>query len=244
MAPSSLHPWEGVEHGYGARLGFLLLSALLLVVTIVSFLVAFGIGISLAQGTALPDSTTSNLIAVAIAVVICVAGIASLVALWPHTRGQARFTPSYGVIAPTTIDHPFDVRFERYLWGRSMRGAGTVQFTPTALTIAGNREPHPAFQLGIVLVVSLGPLILFGFGLGLIPALLIAYYVGRQRVSMTIPYPEIQHIMVKRRTVTLRSTQSPQVIMFGVAAGDGERLYRELGRHFPAVVAGMRPGDR
>ncbi len=232
----TLQPWEGKELGYGARLGLLLLSALLLIVAIVSFFIAFGTGASLVRGTALPDRTTSNILIMIVATGICITSFGGLRIMFPYTRGPASFTPAYGTIAPTTVGHPFAVRFQRYLWGRSLRGSGTVQFTSEGLTIVGHLEPNALFQIAIVLLVSILPQVLFGFGLGIIPALIIAYFVGRKQVTLTILATSVRAGEVKVRQVTLYREQSPKVITFAVAAVDGERLYRELQPRFPAAL--------
>jgi hypothetical protein len=240
MTTSSTAPWQGKEVGYGARLGLTLVSAIVLIIAIVSFFIAFGVSMSLLRGTALPDSTTTSIITVVIVIGVCIGSVGGLVMLWPYTRGPARFTPSYGQVPVTTLAHPFEVRFQRYLWGRSMRGKGTVQFTPESLVVAGHVEPHALFQLGIVLVVTILPLVLFGFGLGIIPALIIAYYVGRRRVERSIPYAELRGLEIKGRVVTVRATGSPGVITFAAAHTDGERLYRELLLRFPAALGGWQ----
>lgn len=231
-------PWQGKELSYGARLGLMLLGALVLIAAIVSFFIVFGVSLSLLGGTVPPGSITADVIAIMVATVVCIASVGGLLVIWPYLRGPARFTPAYGAVAPTTVAHPFEVRFPRYLWGRSMRGAGAVRFTPEALEISGHREPHILFQVGIVLVVTYLPLLFFGFGLGIIPALLIAYYAGRTHVTLTLPYTALRIESVRGRLVTLRTQESPKVIIFAVASVDGERLYRELQPRFPAALGG------
>lgn len=239
-APATRAPWEGKEVGYWARVGLALLGALLLIVLLVSFFIVFGVGMSLIRGTSMPDSFTTNLIAVAIAAVVCLGSLAGLIAIWPYTRGPVRFTPAYLPVAPTALGQPFEVRFQRYLWGRSMRGKGTAQFTPEGLTIAGHIEPHALFQLGVVLALTFLPAFFFNFGLGIIPALLIAYYVGRKQITRTIPYAALHGLEMKGRQLSVGSDEAPKRIALAVAPIDGERLYRELLPRFPAALGGWQ----
>ena len=231
-----LRPWESKAVSYGARLGLMTLTILLTIVMVVCFLVAFGVGASLVRGDSLPDSTTTNIIMVAITAGVGILSLGGLVLIWPYMQGPARFTPIYGLVAPTAAGQLFDVSFQRYLWGRSMRGKGTVQFTPEGLSIAGNMEPHALFQLGVVLVLTILPAIFFNFGLGIIPALLVAYYVGRKKVSRTLPYANLSSLTVKGRQLTVRCDGTPKSTSFAVATTDGERLYRELLPRFPATL--------
>lgn len=233
-------PWEGKEVGYAARLGMMAATILLLIVMLVSFFIAFGVGTSLASGHPLPDSFTTNLLTVSIAALVCVGSLAALVFIWPYMQGPARFTPGYGAVAASTLAHPFEVRYQRYLWGRSMRGKGTAQFTPEGLFIEGHVEPHALFQLGIVFTLTFLPLVLFGFGLGIIPALIIAYYAGRRKYSWTISYEGLHDVTVKGRQVALRTDGVPKRISFAVASADGERLYRELLPRFPGALGGWQ----
>jgi hypothetical protein len=119
-----------------------------------------------------------------------------------------------------------------------MRGKGTAQFDADGLTYAGHLEPSGLFQIGIVLLVTFLPLFLFGIGVGIIPALIIAYYVGRKRVSQTVAYSDLRDLQVKGSRVTFRRTDAPKQVTFAVIPSDGERLYRELLPRFPAALGG------
>lgn len=238
--PLNASPWQVKETSATTRAILMLVGALLLIVLLVSFFIVFGVGMSLLRGTSMPDSFTANLIAVTIAAVVCVGSLAALLAIWPYTRGPVRFTPAYPPVAPTALGQPFEVRFQRYLWGRSMRGKDTAQFTPEGLTIAGHIEPHALFQLGVVLALTFLPAFFFNFGLGIIPALLIAYYVGRKKISRTIPYAALHGLAVTGRQISVVSDAAPKRITLAVAPIDGERLYRELLPRFPAALGGWQ----
>lgn len=119
-----------------------------------------------------------------------------------------------------------------------MRGSGTVQFDADALTLAGHLEPNALFQFGVVLLITFLPLMLLGFGLGIISALIIAYYVGRKKITRAIPYGNLRDLQVKGSRVTFRSADTPKQISFVVAQVDGERLYYELLTRFPGALAG------
>lgn len=231
-------PWQEKQLSYGAKLGLTLVSALLLVILLVSLFVVIGVSGDLIRGGNTPQTVRSNLIAVGVAALLLVASLAGLIVIWPRTRSTTRFTPAYGAIPATTAGHPFEVRFHRYIWARSMRGKGTVQFQPDGLTFAGYLEPSGLFQIGIVLLVTFLPLLLFGIGLGIIPALIIAYYVGRKKVTQTVPYSELSDVQITGSRMTFSRADAPKQVSFAVAPTDGERLYRELLPRFPAALGG------
>jgi hypothetical protein len=231
-------PWQEKQVSSGAKFGLLVVSALLLIVLLVSLFIVIGVSGELARGRTAPQNVTSNLIAVGVTFVLFVGSLFGLIVIWPYTRATTRVTPSYGAIPATTSGHPFEAQFHRYIWARSMRGKGTVQFDADGLTFAGHLEPSGLFQIGIVLLVTFLPLLLFGIGVGIIPALIIAYYVGRKKVSHTVPYSELRDLQVKGSRVTFRRVDAPKQVTFAVAQADGERLYRELLPRFPATLGG------
>jgi hypothetical protein len=223
-----------------ARVGLMTATVILLIVLVTSFIIALLVGISLLNGSGRPDSFTSNLIAVVVSSVVFVGSLVAIIAIRPYTTGPANFKPSYGQIAPMEADQPFEVRYQRYLWGRSLRGKGTAQFGPQGLTVTGHIEPHALFQVGVVFALTFLPLIFFNFGLGIIPALAIAYYVGRKKFSRTFDYHRLGAPVAKGRRLTLRSDETPRQIDLVVARVDGERLYREVQRYFPAAIGGWQ----
>lgn len=233
-------PWEGKEASYGARLGLTFVTIVLLVALVISAILALLVGMSLINGTGKPGSETANLIAVVVASVVCIGSLVAVIAIQPYMQGPARFKPSYSPVAATALGQIFEVRFHRYLWGRSMRGKGTVEFTPDGLTITGHLEPNALFQLGVVVVLTVLPAIIFNVGLGIIPALIIAYYIGRKQISRGIPYASLGNLEVKGRQATVRCDGIPKSISFAVASVDGERLYRELLLRFPTALGGWQ----
>jgi hypothetical protein len=235
---AAVPPWKEKELSYGTKLGLLLVCTVLLIVLLVTLFVVIGVSGELALGRSAPQNVTSNLIAVGIAFVLLVGSLAGLIVLWPYTRAATRFTPSYGAIPPTITGHPFEVKFRRYLWGRSLRGSGTVQFDADSLSYTAHLEPNALFQLGIVMLITFLPLFLFGFAIGIIPALIIAYYVGRKKITRLIPYGDLRDLQIKGSRVTFRCADAPKQLSFVVAQVDGERLYRELLPRFPAALGG------
>lgn len=231
-------PWKDKELSYGAKLGITFVCALLLIILIVSLLVTIGVSSELATGRSGPQNVTSNLIAVGIGILLLTGSLLGLIVLSPYARATTRFTPSYGTIPSMFTGQPFEVKFRRYLWGRSMRGSGTVQFDADGLALAGHLEPNALFQIGIVSLVTFLPMFFFGFGLGIIPALIIAYYVGRKKITRTIRFSDISDLQVQGRRVTFRCTGVPKQLSFVVAQVDGERLYRELLSRFPGALGG------
>lgn len=234
---STVSPWQSRERSYAAKLGLTFLLALLVIVLLVSFFIVVGVGGILARGDQ-PEDVQANTIAVMVAGGLFLGSLAATVALFPHTRALTRITPSYAPVPPMQAGHPFDTRFQRSFWGRSLRGKGTVRFDPDGLKVSGYMETHALIQLAIVALLTFLPLLLFGVGLGILPALLIAYYVGRRRIERTIPYSALSELSVKGCQVTARSSAAPTRITFAVAAADGERLYRELLPRFPAALGG------
>lgn len=231
-------PWNTRELSYGAKLGLIVLCAFLLVILLVTLFVFIGVSGALVRGETLPDTLTANLIALAVDTLLFIASLVGLIVLWPRARASTRFVPSYGTIDPMARQAPFEVKFRRYLWGRSMRGTGTVVFGDEALTIQGDLEPHALFQIGIVVLVTVAPLVVLGIGLGIIPALILAYYLGRKKITTVIPYHNLHDLQVVGRDVTFLNSGPTKQVSFTVAANDGERLYRELLSRFPAALGG------
>src|SRR5687767_9454259 len=111
-------PWDTKSASYGARLGLMTLAIFLSIVMAVCLLVAFGVGSALVRGDELPDGRTTNIIVVAVTAGIGLLSIGGLVIMWPYLQGPPRFTPTYGLADPRAQGVPFEVRFQRYLWGR------------------------------------------------------------------------------------------------------------------------------
>jgi hypothetical protein len=106
------------------------------------------------------------------------------------------------------------------------------------MSVHGIIAPGIGVQLVVILVVTIVPLVLFGCGLGLIPALILAYYIGRKEMTRAIAYQDITSCAVKGRSLSLACTgETPNKFNIRVATPDGERLYRELWKHYPQAVA-------
>src|SRR5262245_14564449 len=95
-------PWQEKQLSYGAKLGLTLVSALLLVILLVSLFVVIGVSGDLIRGGDTPQTVRSNLIAVGVAALLLVASLVGLIVIWPRTRSTTRFTPAYGAIPATT----------------------------------------------------------------------------------------------------------------------------------------------
>jgi hypothetical protein len=158
--------------------------------------------------------------------------------LWPLVTAQMSFSPSYAAVPATTIKHPFEARFRRAIWARSVSGTGTISFESTGLTVSGYLTPSRLLQLVVLIVFTVVPLLVFGVGLGLIPALLLAHYLGRKRIVTTLPYEQLREVTVRGCRVCVKASGTPEQISFAVASVDGERLYRELLPHVPAALKG------
>jgi hypothetical protein len=160
-----------------------------------------------------------------------------VIKLYPYVSAPNRFTPSYGQVAPTLAGQLFEVRFQRPRWSRSFRGKGTLRFEADQLVIDGTLEPSGWFQIGIVVVVTLVPLLAFGVGLGILPALLLAFLLGKKKRSRTVPYASINDLVVRGCRATFTNPgDTPNKVALYVAQQDGERLYRELAQRFPAAL--------
>jgi hypothetical protein len=156
-----------------------------------------------------------------------------------HVSAPNRFTPSYGQVAPTLAGQPFEVRFQRPRWSRSFRGKGMLRFEADQLVLDGTLEPSALFQIGIVVVVTLVPLLAFGVGLGLLPALLLAFLLGKKKQSRTVLYSSVSDLVVRGCRATFTTPgDAPNKVALYVAQQDGERLYRELAQRFPAALGG------
>jgi hypothetical protein len=165
---------------------------------------------------------------------------AGTAALWPLAAAPTRFTPAYGTISALTAGHPFAVRYQRVGWGRTMSDTGSVRFDADGLTIMGYVTPNPLLPLLVLILFTAVPLVMFGVGLGFIPALILAHYLGRRQHVMPIRYQDLYDLTVQGCRVTFSGPETPRQISFFVASVDGERLYRELLPRFPAALGGWQ----
>jgi hypothetical protein len=148
------------------------------------------------------------------------------------------FKPKTAPVAPNLLGRQFEVRFAKTLISRSFFGTGTVKFDEEQMVLDGTLQPSIGLQLGIIVVVTVVPLVLFGFGLGIIPALILAALIGKKETSRRVSYRDILDLSIKGRVVSIScSGEVPNKFKFRVASSDGERLYRELYHHHPKAVA-------
>jgi hypothetical protein len=222
--PNQLKPWE--EKPVSKPIIYLAMfaSAFLLIVFLVSFPLMMVSIYQYREGT----GTITPAIIVPI---VFLSSLVGLIYLFPITRKTADFVPSYDVVPVSQSGHFYEVKFKRYLWGRSLRGKGVVQFRPEGLHIQGNLEPSAWFQLMIVFGVSFVPLFIFGVALGLIPALFLAYYLGKKQVDQVFPYSNFQDMTMNGRTVKLLLHDIPKSPTLIVSSKDAERFYTELSNH-------------
>ena len=168
---------------------------------------------------------------------ICAASIFGLVKLIPFFRRPVDFAPRFGV-PPMAWGQPFDVRLQRKGTGAGFSGEGVVQFFPDHMIIDAYRETHAFIQLAIALAVTVVPLLTTGVGLGFIPALLLAKYIGRKKVVQGIAYQSIRSITLDGNSLTINCPDlSPAKSRFYVASVDGPRLHGEVQPRFAAMLA-------
>jgi hypothetical protein len=190
---------------------------------------AFGIG-----------NVVFNLTICLIAIPVCAACIVGGIKLLPASRRPVDFAPRLSV-PPADRGQPFDVFFQSKGMGQSFKGKGVVQFFPDHMIIDGVRY-NALIQLGIIVVVMIAAQQLIKIQtLGLIPAILLASFIGRKKIVQTIPYHAIRSIRLDGTIVTLTSPGlSPGKSVFYVASVDGPRLHGEIQPRFAAQLQGPR----
>jgi len=88
-------------------------------------------------------------------------------------------------------------------------------------------------------VVTLVPMLVFDVGLGLLPALLLAFLLGKKKRSRAVPYASISDLVVRGCRMTFSAPgDAPNKVALSVSLMDGERMYRELAQRFPAALGG------
>jgi hypothetical protein len=233
-------PWQEKSMGYGLKLlitfGFLVS----LIFAISSLFVVIGVVGSMARGSIrATGSVWGDMLPLLIAVVVLVISAAGVIVLWPLVRRPTSFRPSYGAVPADLAEQPFEVRFRKPLLARSYSGKGTLRFEPGQLVVDGALAPSAWLQIGVIVLLTLLPLLIFGIGLGIIPALLIAAVIGRKKLSLAIPYAEMRDVTMNRLQLGFRRDgDGPSQITLYVSPLDGERLYREVAQRFPAAPGG------
>jgi len=230
------YPWQIKEMNVGVK--FLVTLA---VIVLVMVALGTGFGALVGLGTlfnSTSDTLLTNLLSLVIMLALTGGSGVALFFLWPQMRKPTSFTPKTGITEPSRAAALLSVKFEPPAFATTLRGDGTVTFTESDLMLSGTQPPNGLVQLGVVLVVTVLPLAIFGCGLGLLPALVLAYYIGRKQVTLAIPYSQVMVQSVKGTTVHLKAAaSSPDNVRFRVSSLDGERLYRELYQRLPQAVS-------
>lgn len=153
---------------------------------------------------------------------------------WRLLRRPSRFIASYDDPVPVDkLGEPFEVKFYSLFPWRTYYDRGTVRFYEKYIQIDGKLPPSPILIIGVFVVVGILPLILFKFGLGIIPAIIIAYLLGSKKTSVYFPYDAMQ-ASTNGKTIYLKSpNETPSRFKFRLDTDDGERFYRELESHLP-----------
>lgn len=223
-------PWLEGELSSGAKFGLLALWAL------AAMFGMFGLVMTLAMGVQVADGR-GEAMALLVGVVCLALGVAGLWFTMPRLRYGTRFTPSYAPIPPHAPGQIFDARFSRPGVKRSFQGKGTIQFHPQHLVVSGTLMPSTLLQLGVVVLLTALPLVVFGIGLGVLPALIIGGLIGRKKWMCSVPYHLIRDLTITGCHLRFASAEmQPQFFRVQLSSADGERLYRELGMRFPAAL--------
>lgn len=228
-------PWQKQERALTKYL-LQVLCYSLIALGLTSALIAFALVFALTQGMTPADRVQDDVFYALVFGVSTFALWGAAFFLLPKIRMPSRFQPSYGYIPPESLDLPFEVRFYRYFWSRSLDGKGALRFGTDGLVIVGKLEP-PILIQGVVICLFVllwnMSIILRVVGFALI---ILTFVLLRKRHQSSIAYAQLELIQLDGRIVALRSAQKPSQIAFIVAASDGERLYNELKVHFPSKV--------
>jgi hypothetical protein len=234
--PSAKRPWMDKEYSVGMKLligtGFVFL-----------VLIAFGAGsvFLLALSTLGTEAIGSALLNITISLAVTAASVFGLVKLWPIAFSPAAVKQKHGVGYPaTSLGSIFSTRYGAIAFARTFTGEGSMTFLDKSLTVHGTMPPNAGVQLGVIIVVTVVPLVVFGCGLGLIPALLIAQAIGKKEMSVDTTYEQMSEVKVEGCNLTFRRIlpmEGPRKIKLRIPQADGERLYRELYAHKPEAVA-------
>ena len=233
-------PWQERQLGYWPKLlaliGFALLTATALISGITWMLIVPAMVIN-GPG---PRDTIGEMLTVGLVLTgVLAVSVFGIIKLYPYVSAPNRFTPGYGQLPPTAAGQPFEVRFLRPRLSRSFRGKGTLRFEADQLILDGTLMPSALFQIGVLVVVTLVPMLLFGIGLGLLPALLLAFLLGKKQRSRVVPNASIGDLVVRGCRVSFSAPgEAPNKVVLYVSQQDGERLYRELAQRFPAALGG------
>lgn len=157
--------------------------------------------------------------------------------LWSQFLSPAtKFTSDWEHYAPDKLGAPFEVRFESN-YSRTFVGKGMLSFKDAGIEIEGYMPPSLLYQIGIIVVVTVVPLIFLGIGIGIIPALFIAQYLGKKEALSWMPYHRLSLKLKGRSAMLHQSSATPAKVSLRLASQDGERFYRELNAHYPQALA-------
>ncbi|HEY1015906.1 MAG TPA: hypothetical protein VGE07_24575 [Herpetosiphonaceae bacterium] len=225
-------PWLEGELSVGAKVGFTVLWIFAVILGIVGLVIVIGMTVSVTSGR--QDWSAGPLAA---GVALLAVGGAGVWFSMPKINAPSRFKTSYQPIPPHVPGQIFDARFRRPGIKATFMGKGGIQFHPYHLVAQGTLMPTVLLQIGIIVLVTVLPLILFSVGVGLLPAAIIASIVGRKKATVAIPYASVRELRVTGSHIRFECPdQKPQVVDVYVSSVDGERLYRELGARFPAAL--------
>src|SRR5262249_7277724 len=150
LSTTSQPPWQQKQLAYGLKLLITFGAALLLVVTLISGITWIAIIPQMIVKGPGPRDTISEMITVGLTLTgVFAVSLFGLIKLFPLVSAPTSFKPSYGVIPADVTGHPFDVKYQRGGWGRSLSSKGTVRFDTDGLIVEGYLTPRPLFQLGI-----------------------------------------------------------------------------------------------
>jgi hypothetical protein len=236
-------PRQAWPRAYGLKLIIIFGAAVLSVVALISGMIWFvTVPEMIALGSG-PNTLASPLLTQALRLTgVFIASLFGLTMLFPLMSVPTNFRPEYGRISNEIAGYPFEVRYQRSGWGRSLAGRGTVHFGTDRLIIDGSMTPN---FLVLVTVVVLGMelmlILLYLLGIRLSPPIIsiIAklplpwifayYYARRTRVVERIAYTSMRDLRVEGCKVTFASADEQlREVTFYVASSDAERLYREL----------------
>jgi hypothetical protein len=210
-------PWQTNEASglkkFGAWIGFTFLLFFLFV--------SIPLGLSVILGINPERPFMSGVIAMGLSI----GAIYAMVKLLPILRTPGNFKPEVHIYDAHSLGQTFEVRHSK-VFARD----GQVTFTESKIELSGQVNASIWLQLGVVVVVTIIPLIIFKVGLGLIPALFIASRIGKHDELYLFGYDAIAEMQLQGRTVTIRISppDKPGRFKFTVANHDGERLYREI----------------
>jgi hypothetical protein len=216
---------------YGLKLLIMVIAALLPCVIGVTAIFLVSELRGFAVGDFGPNPSTS-LVAALVAAALLGGSLFGLIRIFPYLFAPADFRPSYGAVPADTHGHPFEVRFRRHPWARSLNAKGVVRFDATSLFVMGRTAPPTWFLAAVILALTIISLILFGVGFGFLWALLIAYLLGRRKFERAIPYTAINGAALNGCKLTLTCPDViPAAIMLYVTSADNERLMLEAREH-------------